>query len=571
MKTTAAWILAWICGSWTLAAPIAAQCQVQKLIPSDTQQGDEFGFSVSISGTTALIGARGDDDVFDQSGAAYVYELRGSVWVEVQKLKALDVAFGTGFGGSVAVSGDWAVIGACDDSPLGLVGAGSVYVFQKQGGIWVQTQKLIASDAMFNADFGDAVAIDGPVMCVGARQDGKLGYLAGAAYLYELQGSTWVEVAALRASDFEPSAVFGGALAVSDDIVLVGASGEDNGAPRGSDFGAAYVFERQGNAWLEVQKLVASDGAPGDLFGIAVASSQDSLMVSSVSHDSVVNNLGAVYVFEKQGASWVETQQLTPLDPQPSQSFGVSVGLGADLAIIGSYADQDLGITSGSAYCFRRLGGLWIQAGKLLATEGDNGDVFGFAVALDGETSLVGARGDEEACPTNPACLSGSAYLFQLAPDTIQYGSCNLLGPCGNHDDHGGCVNSAAQGAVLAACGSGSVTTDDLRLEGRWLPPGVFGIVFMGPIQVNVPFGDGRRIVGAGGGSVYRYPAKNTGAAGVLPLGPGIVTYSQLNFPAAGQIQAGQIWSFQGWYRDPNGPCGKGFNLTNGVSVSFTP
>ncbi len=572
MKTTAVWFLAGVCGSWAFAAPATAQCQVQKLIASDTGQEDEFGFSVSISGTTALIGAGGDDDVFDQSGAAYVYELQGSAWVEVQKLKALDVSFGTLFGKSVAVSGDWAVIGAFTDSPMGLNGAGSAYVFQKQGGMWVQTQKLVASDASLNAFFGTSVAIDGPVLCVGTDHDDKVAYEAGAVYVYELQGSTWIEVAALRASDFEAGGSFGRSVATTAGVVLVGSPGEDNGAPPGlEDSGAAYVFERQGNAWVEVQKLVASDGAPADFFGFSVAASQDTLMAGSASHDSLVNNLGAAYVFEKQGSLWVETQELAPLDPQTNLFFGDSVALSGDLAIIGSHGDQDLGLTSGSAYSFRRVGGLWIQSGKLLASDGDTGDLLGLAVALDGGTALAGVFADEPACPGNPGCHSGSAYLFQLAPDAVQFGSCPLLGPCGNHDDHGGCVNSAGQGAVLAACGSSSVTTDDLRLEGRWLPPAVFGIVFMGPIQISVPFGDGRRGVGAGGGSVYRYPAKNSGAAGVLPLGPGIVIYSQLNFSSAGQIQAGQVWNFQGWYRDPSGPCGKGFNLTNGVSVSFTP
>ncbi len=571
MKPTAILILASGLGGWALGTPVAAQCQIQKLIASDTQQGDEFGLSVSISGTTALLGAPRDDDVFDQSGAAYVYELQGSSWVELQKLKAADVAFGMAFGVSVAVSGDWAVMGANTADPMGIIGAGAAYVFQKQGGGWVQKQKLIASDASFNAAFGTAVAIDGSVLCVATDHDDLFAYEAGAVYVYELQGSTWLEVAALRASDFEIGGSFGRSVAVSESTLLIGASGEDNGAPPGSDYGAAYVFERQAGSWVEVQKLAANDGALSDAFGTSVAASQDTLMVGSVVHDSVVNNLGAVYVFEKQGSLWVETQELTPLDPLTNQKFGVSVVLSGDDAIIGAHADQDLGDTSGSAYSFRRTTGIWLQSGKLLATDGDNGDLFGFATDLDGDTALVGAFADDEVCSGNPGCHSGSAYLFQLAPDAIQFGSCKLLGPCGNHDDHGGCVNSAGQGAVLAACGTSSVTADDLRLEGRWLPPGVFGIVFMGPIQVSVPFGDGRRDVGAGAGSVYRYPAKNSGAAGVLPLGPGIVTYSQLNFPTAGQIQAGQIWNFQGWYRDPSGPCGKGFNLTNAVSVGFTP
>jgi hypothetical protein len=191
-------------------------------------------------------------------------------------------------------------------------------------------------------------------------------------------------------------------------------------------------------------------------------------------------------------------------------------------------------------------------------------------VGLSGTTAIAGALGDDDACPTNPACNSGSAYVFELAPDAVQYGSCPSGAPCNNADDHGGCANSTGQGAILAACGSGSVAADDLVLEVRHLPPGVFAILFMGPEQVQVPFGDGIRCVGPGTAGLFRFPVQNAGATAAITLGPGIAAWSQ-GFPPAGLIAPGSTWNFQCWYRDPLGPCGGTFNLSNGLSASFLP
>ena len=128
-------------------------------------------------------------------------------------------------------------------------------------------------------------------------------------------------------------------------------------------------------------------------------------------------------------------------------------------------------MAAGVAYHFRYSGSSWIQHGKILGLDSSDGDNFGISVALSGNTALIGAWGDDDACPDNVGCNSGSAYLFELAPSAIQYGSCPTGAPCNNWDRHGGCRNSTGQGAIMAACGSGSIATDDLRLEMTHCPP----------------------------------------------------------------------------------------------------
>jgi hypothetical protein len=264
-------------------------------------------------------------------------------------------------------------------------------------------------------------------------------------------------------------------------------------------------------------------------------------------------------------------QELVVSDPASQQDFGTFLDLESDLAVVGAGADGDLGALSGSSYAFRRVGTSWVQTGKLLAPDGNPGDVMGAQPRIAGTTVLTGAYTDDDACGDLWQCNVGAAYVFELAPDTSQYGHCLASGPCGNHDDHGGCVNSSGQGGVLAAGGPTSTTADSLRMEARWLPNNVLGILFMGSATNWLPFGDGRLALGPGSTGVFRFvPPKNTGAEGALIWDGGLVAQSQA-LATAGHIDPGETWYFQTWYRDPTGPCGSGFNVSNGLQVDFTP
>ncbi len=145
--------------------------------------------------------------------------------------------------------------------------------------------------------------------------------------------------------------------------------------------------------------------------------------------------------------------------------------------------------------------------------------------------------------------------------------------PCGNDDPSAGCMNSTGAVALLAATGTSSVALDDLVLTTTGIPPMKFGLYYMGPAMASVPFGDGLQCVTTAPGiSLYRYnPPVSSGPTGTLTLGPGIAAFACGTFPPAGCISAGSTWNFQCWYRDPLGPCGTGFDLSNGMSVLFTP
>jgi len=571
--------LAWVA---VLASHASAQLMQSKLVPFDGDPGDNFGWRVAHMPGWAFVGSPLDDDVQAQSGAVYIYQAVGQSWVLSQKLKAPDPGFGHEFGGDVAASGDWFVATALNDDPGGQIQAGSAQVYLNQGGTWVHQQELLASDfdSGLTKNFGESAAIDGSVLLIGMPRDNFKTVSSGSFYVFELQGSTWVETAKLAPSspeDWEIGCSFGRDLDVDGDVMVVGAPFLNNG---GSNRGAAFVFERNGNSWVQTQKLVPDDPKDSDFFGVSVAVSGDTILVGATNHkhSNPANMQGAVYAFAKTGDSWVQTQELVVNDPWNPLGFGAWVDIEGDLAVFGVGGDNDQGTGSGSAYLFRRVGSQWHQIGKLLAPDGQPSDVFGGDARIAGTTVFCGAYLDDDACNDEWQCNVGAAYVFEIAPDTRQYSACSISGPCGNHDDHGGCANSTTtgtaffgQGAVLAAAGSTSVAADSLKLQAGWVPPNQIGILFMGGGPFWAPFGDGRLVIGSGSTGIFRIlPPKFSGPEGVMTWDGGLVALSQSLAPL-GHIDAGETWYVQAWYRDPTGPCGSGFNTSNGLQIDFTP
>jgi len=169
------------------------------------------------------------------------------------------------------------------------------------------------------------------------------------------------------------------------------------------------------------------------------------------------------------------------------------------------------------------------------------------------------------------SCLGVAVAVAANGPGT-PYCFSNSDCPCGNVDPTAGCANSTGAGALLSSSGSASASADDLVLTVSNVPPNQFGILFMGGSQVvdRIPFGDGLLCVSSVPGVFCRFLVQNSGSSGVMTEGPGIVAFSQTLQPAC-HIDPGDTWYFQGWYRDPQGPCGGLFNLSNAVSVTFAP
>jgi hypothetical protein len=385
--------------------------QVKELIASDAAADDRFGFSVSISGDTVVVGAYLKNS---GTGAAYVFERNqggANNWGEVQELAASDAAANDQFGASVSISGDTVVVGAYQKTnSAGVFRAGAAYVFERnQGGTnnWGQVQKLTVSDAAELDFFGEHVSISTNTVVVGAR--GKNSD-AGAAYVFERnQGgaNNWGQVQELAASDAAAYDYFGWSVSISGDTVVVGAIGKN------INTGAAYVFERnQGGAnnWGQVQELVATNAADGDVFGGSVSISGDTVVVGASRKNSSAGDFraGAAYVFERnQGGSnnWGQVQQLAASDTAAGDEFGFSVSISGDTVVVGAYLKTN---RTGAAYVIERnQGGTnnWVQVKELIASDGAAGDLFGHEVSISGDTVVVGAWAKNSE--------TGAAYAFE--------------------------------------------------------------------------------------------------------------------------------------------------------------
>jgi FG-GAP repeat len=216
--------------------------QQQKLEASDAAALDFFGNSVAISGETVVIGAFRDAGAAGSfQGSAYVFVLSGGVWSQQQKLEAADAAAGDQFGFSVAISGETIVVGAVGDAGAAGSSQGSTYVFVRSRGVWTQQQKLEASDAAAFDVFGSSVAISGKTIVVGAQGDGgAAGIQQGSAYVFVRSGGIWAQQQKLEAADAAALDFFGGSVAISGKTVV--ASTRDDDGAAGNAQGSAYIF-----------------------------------------------------------------------------------------------------------------------------------------------------------------------------------------------------------------------------------------------------------------------------------------------------------------------------------------
>ena len=273
---------------------------------------------------------------------------------------------------------------------------------------FVEQQKLTASDGTAG-DFFANVAIHGNTIVVSAQQD-DIGSNVdqGSAYVFVREGGSWTEQQKLTASDGAAGDLFGRGVDIHGNTIVVSSSADDIGS--NVDQGSAHVFVREGRSWVEQQKLTASDGASGDFFSDSVGIHGDTIVVGSPADDIGSNfNQGSAYVFKRQGSSWTEQQKLTASDGAFNDVFGTSVAIHGETIVVGAFFDDSPNFDQGSAYVFLRDHWGWIEQQKLTASDGAFNDRFGTSVAIHGETIVVGALEDDVGGNFN----QGSAYLFQ--------------------------------------------------------------------------------------------------------------------------------------------------------------
>jgi hypothetical protein len=390
-----------------ISACSAIPVDVTTLVADDGDTNQFFGFSVAIAGDIAVVGAQGDDENGDESGAAYVFTRSDAGWSQEAKLTANDAEAGDQFGGSIALFGGTILVGARQDDDNGDE-SGAAYLFTRYESDWIQQAKLTAADGEAGAEFGRSVALSDDTVIIGAARDDEKGEDSGSVYVFTRSGTNWSQLAKLTAVDGAKGDVFGISVALDGDTALIGADLDDD---KIEDSGSVYVYTRSKGTWSQQAKLTAADAGNVDIFGVRVAISGDTALIAARRDDDDVNGVdsGSAYVFIRSGTIWTQQAKLTANDAEAGDLFGYNVALYGDTGIVTAAMDDDKGLNSGAAYVFSRSGTNWTQQAKLTAADGAADDVFGWSVSLSGNTALIGAPTSIFELPGR----SGSAYIFQ--------------------------------------------------------------------------------------------------------------------------------------------------------------
>lgn len=322
---------------------------VQKLRASDATAQAYFGDAVSMYEDLIVIGAPGDDSLGKrESGSAYVFREEDDRFRQFQKLTAHDADWYDRFGAAVAVSDGVVIVGAHREEQHG-VQSGSVYVFRQVNNVFIQTQKFSATDIALYDHFGFSLAISGDYVIVGSYGDDDNGAYSGSAYVFHDEGNL-TQVQKLTASDAGSDDYFGYSVAMSGDFIVVGAHGED---ARGAASGAAYVYRNFDGVFSQIQKLKASDAELNDFFGLSVAISNTTVVVGVSYDDDLGTTSGSAVVFETtNGHAFEETHKLTASDALPGDRFGNDVAIHDNLIVVGAPFSDSGEPDAGAAYCF---------------------------------------------------------------------------------------------------------------------------------------------------------------------------------------------------------------------------
>lgn len=390
--------------------------QQAKLTADDGAENDNFGNSVSLDGDYAIIGAFKAVVSGDTSGAAYIFKRSGTVWSQQSKIVAVGIGNNKRFGWSVSLSGEYAVIGASF--------SGAAYFFRRSGSSWNQDDVLYK----YYNEFGYSVSIDGDYAVVGSNGEGACTYLR--------EGLSWSEQAELTPEG--SSSNFGISTAISGDYAVVGDNMDSHSSTTWA--GSVHVFKRSGTSWDDKTKIIASDPQTQDLFGSSVSIYNNYLIVGAIGEGGSYR--GAAYSFLRNGSTWTETSKLLASDQAVSDNYGVSVSINSDFAIIGAYQDDDNGTNSGSSYIYETGSdmSLPVKLASFTATAGDgqvtlnwvtesevNNEAFILERSDDGETfyqiaefegsGTTSARTDYSY--TDSYVINGITYHFRLSDRDI--------------------------------------------------------------------------------------------------------------------------------------------------------
>lgn len=404
----------------------APETELLKLLPESMGIEPNFGRAVAMYGNWVMVGAHNADIRSGDSGQVQAYYYNGTNWEKKLRLEGTDTGGYDYFGFSIAISGNYAVIGA-PGAEIGEavpeIGPGAAYVFHYEGANWHQTQKLVASDGADNDQFGSTVDINDNRLIVGAFQDDDAGEQSGSAYVYHYEGDAWVQEQKLTATDAMAWDKFGTSVTIAGSNVLVGAP-YDSLNDDETTTGSAYFFHHNGTTWEEVQKLSDNTVTNHSYIGHSVALLGNNAIVGGYGANTGPNFYGSggayIYQFDTTDPNYPNgmyelKQKLHPSDGVRGERFGFSVDIISNYAIVGApWSEFDAAIAStdkkGSAYIYRYNDTDWIEMQKLAASDSAAGDELGYSVAISSDFALVGAPFNDD---VTEGVNAGSAYIYK--------------------------------------------------------------------------------------------------------------------------------------------------------------
>jgi trimeric autotransporter adhesin len=393
----------------------------------------------------------------DGAQQSYTLTINTLIFGQQAFFKTPTAAVDNNLGFTVAISGDTMAAAAYRENS----NTGAVYIFVRNGTTWTQQARIVPDNARIDDQFGFALALFGDTLAIGSVVDsaehtitnGALAPLAGsdtdatdagAVYVYLRNGTTWTEQAYIKSSNSAATDLFGTAVALYDNTLVVGAQVKER----------AYVFVRNGAEWMQQAEISPAFNVSGDNFGVAVAVDHDTAVIGATGEDSnsgLINGTGtsndnslsfsgAAYVYTRSGTDWTQQAFLKAANPDLDDTFGASVEVEGDTVVIGAYGESsragivngstastdNSAINAGAVYVYTRSGTTWTQQAFLKAANADAGDFFGNALGLSGNLLVVGAPYESSnvssstanvvngstASTNNSLQSSGAAYVF---------------------------------------------------------------------------------------------------------------------------------------------------------------
>jgi hypothetical protein len=323
---------------------------------------------------------------------------------ELQELKGLNTQSLDFFGKSCAIDGNRLVVGAFAATTAR---PGSVHVFEQLGDKWSQTARLLANDGGAGDQLGNSVGISGDFVLAGAEyHDALAGNNCGAAYLFQRGADgRWGQIQKLQPNDARAQHNFGEYVAIEGSVAVIGCRFDNT---LGNNAGAAYVFERQANGtWIQSAKLLGSAGKRNDLSSDTLAVDGGRILMSSYRSDASGGHSGSAYLFEKLNGVWVEIARLVANDGAGELSRGVAID--GDRVVLGARLESTNGSAAGAGYVFEKWNGQWLQTAKLVPKSARAYDWVGEAVAVQGDRIVLSGH-HHDLVGSN----SGVAYVFEL-------------------------------------------------------------------------------------------------------------------------------------------------------------